>query len=93
MESQKIRRHYQIYGRVQGVGFRFRAIHVANHLGLTGWVRNEYDGSVSIEAQGSRAAVDSLLPMIENSSYIRIDRVETGMCTLEKEETGFSVRY
>lgn len=42
-------------GQVQGVGFRWTARHVANELGLTGWVRNEPDGSVSMELQGRSA--------------------------------------
>ena len=39
-------------GEVQGVGFRWTARKVAQELGLTGWVRNEPDGSVSMELQG-----------------------------------------
>lgn len=38
------RRQIRFYGRVQGVGFRYHAKHAAAALGLTGWVRNEYDG-------------------------------------------------
>jgi acylphosphatase len=48
----KIRERFIFKGDVQGVGFRFRAYHAANVLGLTGFVRNEYDGSVLLEAQG-----------------------------------------
>ena len=40
-------------GEVQGVGFRWTSQRLANQLGLTGWVRNEWDGSVSMELQGS----------------------------------------
>ncbi len=39
-------------GTVQGVGFRWTCREIAHELGLTGWVRNEYDGSVSLEIQG-----------------------------------------
>ena len=42
----------KVYGIVQGVGFRWTARRVANELGLVGWVRNEPDGSVSMELQG-----------------------------------------
>ena len=41
-----VRYYISFKGRVQGVGFRWRAQTIANDLGLTGWVRNEYDGSV-----------------------------------------------
>lgn len=40
-------------GEVQGVGFRWTTRKTANELGLTGWVRNEWDGSVSMELQGT----------------------------------------
>ena len=40
-------------GEVQGVGFRWVSRRIANDIGLTGWVRNEWDGSVSMELQGT----------------------------------------
>ena len=51
------RRKYLFKGRVQGVGFRFRCFSIANELKLTGFVKNEYDGSVSMEVQGKDAAI------------------------------------
>ncbi len=48
----RIRKHIQFYGRVQGVGFRYHATYKARFLGLTGWVRNCYDGTVEMEVQG-----------------------------------------
>ena len=44
--------HLYISGRVQGVGFRFFTIHRAKRYGITGWVKNTYDGRVEIEAEG-----------------------------------------
>ncbi len=41
-----------IRGRVQGVGFRYSAYNKAKRLGLTGWIRNERDGSVHVECEG-----------------------------------------
>ena len=49
-----VRRRYSIEGQVQGVGFRYRARYAAQSLGLTGWVENEDDGSVTLEVQGVR---------------------------------------
>ena len=71
-----MRRSYRFYGRVQGVGFRITALRAANGLGRTGWVRNEYDGSVTVEAQGSASALGRLLAMIRDDWYIRVDDVE-----------------
>ena len=44
--SEKIRKHIILYGRVQGVGFRYYSVYKSRQLGLTGWVRNLYDGTV-----------------------------------------------
>ena len=44
--------HLYVAGRVQGVGFRFFALNRAKRYGITGWVKNLYDGRVEIEAEG-----------------------------------------
>jgi len=54
-------KHLQISGRVQGVGFRYHAIKAARELGVTGWVRNRYDGSVEAMVQGAPEAVDAMI--------------------------------
>ena len=56
-----IRKHIRFWGRVQGVGFRYRAYHAANAVGATGWVRNELDGSVTAEIQGAPAVVEQVV--------------------------------
>ena len=53
-KKTKIRKHIIFYGRVQGVGFRYYAVQKANQLGLTGWVKNLYDGSVVSNSMRSR---------------------------------------
>ena len=40
-------------GEVQGVGFRWVSSRLANQIGLSGWVHNEWDGSVTMEMQGT----------------------------------------
>src|SRR3712207_4878468 len=51
-DAQAIRRlHLVFVGEVQGVGFRWTARHAADACGCTGWVRNESDGSVTLELQ------------------------------------------
>ena len=49
----------RVYGKVQGVFYRATTKTVADDLGLTGWVKNEADGSVTIIAEGSK--VDELI--------------------------------
>jgi acylphosphatase len=50
-----------IYGRVQGVGFRFSTKHLADELGVSGIVRNESDGSVYVEAVGDKEAIEQFI--------------------------------
>ena len=45
----EVRKHIIFHGRVQGVGFRYTAKYLAQSLGLTGWVANEWDGTVSMD--------------------------------------------
>ena len=75
-EGQKIiRQHFFFYGHVQGVGFRYRAMHAAQSCGVTGYVRNRWDGSVEMEAEGTEEAIDRTIQMIERGRWIGIDRM------------------
>ena len=60
-ENAMIRKRIVFYGWVQGVGFRYRALHAADLIGATGWVRNEFDGSVTMEIQGTEEQIDGVL--------------------------------
>lgn len=54
-----MRMAFQVHGRVQGVGFRYFVLDQAEVLGLAGWVRNEYDGTVAGEASGEPEAMET----------------------------------
>jgi acylphosphatase len=56
----KVHRKIRVSGRVQGVYFRATTVDVARSLGLSGFVRNEKDGSVYIEAEGEEADLKKL---------------------------------
>ena len=86
-------RRLSVHGRVQGVGFRITAMRAANGFGLTGWVRNEYDGSVTVEAQGSAAALGRFLSLIKDDYYIRVDEMEIKDLEEVSGERHFRVRY
>ena len=94
LESRKmIRRRYVFFGQVQGVGFRYRARHAADHFACTGWIRNEYDGSVTMEIQGSADAIEQVLLSIERGTYIRIEDYRCKEIPVADHESGFhSVR-
>ena len=91
--GEKVRKHFRFYGTVQGVGFRFQAMMAADALGLTGFVRNEDDGSVTMEVQGSEEEIDACVQMIGNSRYIRIEKTEVSYVPLNEYENSFSADY
>ena len=76
MSDQVIRKYYRFYGHVQGVGFRWRAKYAAESLGVTGFVRNRYDGSVEMEAEGTEEQLQKLVEQIDRARFIWIERVE-----------------
>ncbi len=87
------RRHWRFTGSVQGVGFRYRAQYAASLLGLTGWVVNNWDGSVELEAQGDPAVLDKLVPTLTaTSKWIMIENMTCRTVPLEENERGFRVR-
>lgn len=65
------------YGRVQGVGFRYTAKNMARSLGLTGWVKNEYDGTVLMEVQGRRPMIYKLMEGLNRNMFISIDWIDS----------------
>ncbi len=87
-----IRRHIVFSGWVQGVGFRYRAMHAADHFGCTGWVRNEWDGSVTMEIQGTQEAIDRVIRAIREGTYIRIEDMRTKALPVQPHESGFRVK-
>ena len=92
-KRQTVRKYIRFYGDVQAVGFRYYARSAADVVGATGWVRNEYDGSVSMEIQGTEQQIDDVIAGIRRGRYIRIDRMETKPLAIDPDERGFYVRY
>lgn len=83
------RRHIVFFGRVQGVGFRYRAAKAAEMYGCTGWVRNDWNGTVSMEIQGTEEQIDQVILAIEKGRFIRIDNMESKSLPLIPEERHF----
>ena len=86
-----IRKHYWFSGRVQGVGFRYYAVQKANQLGLTGWVKNLYDGSVEMEVEGEEPLIDQLIIFLQNRTYVWIENMDAKSIPLE-HDNGFYER-
>lgn len=79
-------------GRVQGVGFRYRAMFHARDLGLTGFVRNEWDGTVYMEVQGEEERIEKLLYLLQNERYIIIKGMDIARMALVEREKTFGVK-
>ena len=88
-----IRKRYVFYGKVQGVGFRYWARYAAKMFGVTGWVRNEYDGSVTMEIQGNEEQIRQVVEALDGDRYIQIDRFEVQSVPLESGERSFRTTW
>ncbi len=87
--EKKIRKHFIFYGRVQGVGFRYRACYVAKKLGLSGFVSNQCNGTVEMEAQGSEEAIWKLVWTLDQTKPIQIEGIEEEEIPFKMGEKGF----
>ena len=86
--------HAYVYGRVQGVGFRYFVVQKAHELALRGYARNDSDGSVEVLAQGPRPALERLLLSLRrgpSAAQVRDVRVTWG--TPSEHMSGFHVRW
>lgn len=69
MDQEHTRLHAIVEGRVQGVGFRFFTQQQAVLLRLTGWVRNRWEGTVEVVAEGPREEIEKLLQAIRRGPH------------------------
>ena len=87
-----IRKHIIFSGWVQGVGFRYRAHNAASMYSVTGWVKNLYDGSVEMEAQGKEEDIDKMIQAIQNSRYIVIDEMYVADRQINEHDSSFIIK-
>ena len=84
--------HIFIKRRVQGVGFRYRAQNAASLYSVTGWVKNLYDGSVEMEAQGTEEDIDKVVQTLQDSRYIVINDMYVADRQPDPHETSFRIK-
>lgn len=86
------RRRIRFFGHVQGVGFRATARWVASSHAVTGWVRNEPDGSVMLEIQGRPEDIDAYLASLRErlARFIRQEHADT--IPVIPDESAFVIR-
>lgn len=80
-------------GRVQGVFFRATAQEVARRYDVTGWVRNERDGSVRCVVEGEAAELDRFVAAIQLAKRPNIDHTYITKLDATGEFDGFMTRY
>lgn len=88
----KIRRRIIFYGRVQGVGFRYTMYYSAREYGVTGWVRNCYDGSVECELEGTERDIDSVIMQVESAAFVRIDNLDVKSIPVQ-DSRSFDIKH
>ena len=82
-----------VHGRVQGVGFRYRTQWAADEQGVTGWVRNEYNGTVTFHAEGPKHRLDAFLATLRRGfPMARITRLDVRHSSPEGY-TSFRILY
>lgn len=83
-----------VYGRVQGVSFRYYTQKEAIRLNLTGWVANDSDGAVRVVAEGSEAVLKKMVDYLHIGSLAAfVDKVSINWATATHEFNKFSVRW
>lgn len=92
--SNGMRAHVIVRGRVQGVCYRMSAQDEAGRMGLTGWVRNQMDGSVEIMAEGRSGDVrEFLLWCREGPPAAHVTHVEDSYSDATGEFSSFRITY
>jgi acylphosphatase len=88
----KSARKYTISGRVQGVGFRFFAERVANQLGIRGYVKNRWDGSVEVYAIGDEITLEEFKRhLAEGPRSARVSSIDESDEPVRKEYSTFMI--
>lgn len=91
MDTKKIK--FTVYGLVQGVGFRYFVARNASSLGLRGFVRNEYDGSVTGVAVGPATGIEKLKQLLQvGPSRANVDKVLYDDYIGDENFTHFEIR-
>lgn len=81
-----------IYGRVQGVSFRYATLEKASELDVSGWVKNMPDGSVYLEAEASEEVLKEFLGWCRvGPAAARVDKVDYDLSDDLKSYSGFEI--
>lgn len=83
-----------VYGRVQRIGFRYFTQAQARRLGLTGYVRNRWDGAVDVVAEGQEEDLRRLLNRLRMGPRAAVvEKLETEWQEATNQYKGFGIRF
>jgi len=86
--------HIVVYGRVQGVGFRYFTSETAQEMGLSGWVRNMPDRNVEIEIQGAGERIDQFCTIVRDGPPLgHVTNMDIQPRPVKSGESGFHIRH
>jgi acylphosphatase len=91
--SNPQRLHARVYGRVQGVGFRYFVLNTAVGLGLVGWARNRRNNTVEVLAEGELERLEDLLKALQRGpTASAVSEVKTNLQEASGEFGSFYIR-
>jgi acylphosphatase len=91
---EKVRLRAIVHGRVQGVNFRYYTRQQARQLGVTGYVRNVWDGTVEVVAEGPRQQLGQLVQWLHRGpSMAFVEKVDAQWLPATGEFQSFEVRF
>ena len=88
-----IRKEFHFEGNVQNIGFRFEVQSHAKPLGITGYAKNNEDGSVTAQLQGSLEDINKVIKSLQNIDRIQIDSMTEEETPLDYYENDFCILY
>ena len=93
MPPETIRKEFHFEGNVQNIGFRFEVQSHAKPLGITGYAKNNDDGSVTAELQGNLEDINRVISDLQNIDRIQIDSMTEKDIPLDYYENDFIILY
>lgn len=88
-----IRKEFHFEGNVQNIGFRFEVQSHAKPLGITGYAKNNEDGTVTAQLQGNLEDINRVISDLHNIDRIQIDSMTEKEILLDYYEKDFSIIY
>ena len=93
LPPETIRKEFHFEGNVQNIGFRFEVQRHAKPLGITGYAKNNEDGSVTAQLQGAQEDLNKVILSLQNIERIQIDSITEKDIPLDYYEKDFYIQY